>query len=105
MSQAELIPAAACGPAQQCAVKSLVQLELPHDSATVTWQVIAVDRCMGLQSVLKTSTIDAIPSWGAVWSTDSVTLPSTDPTLLYTVTSEPVRVASSPISAGAAVGC
>lgn len=105
ISQAQLLPLAQCQPGAQCTVKAVVDLQLPHGSTGITWEVVAVDRCTGLQSVLATSSMTADPLWVTVWATHQITLPSADPALLYTVTTAPWRVASPPVAAGAAGAC
>lgn len=103
--QVELVPLGACGAGDACALKSVLNLEAPHGSTGITWEVVAVDRCTGAQSVLRSASRPVDPSWNVVWTTDQFTLPSPDPALLYAVTVTPWRVASAPVAtAGTCAG-
>lgn len=102
--QVQLLPAGACQPGGGCALESMFNLQAPHDGG-ITWDVVAVDRCTGTQSVLRSSTSTPDPSWQVVWRTDQYSLPSSDPMLLYLVTVSPWRVASSPVSVGSIDAC
>ncbi|HEX6539780.1 MAG TPA: hypothetical protein VF155_11435 [Candidatus Dormibacteraeota bacterium] len=102
--QVQLLPAGACQPGGGCSLETMFNLQAPHDGG-ITWNVVAVDRCTGAQTVLSSSTSTPNPSWQVVWRTDRYSLPSTDPMLLYLVTVSPWRVASSPVAVGDANAC
>ena len=97
--QVQLLPQGACQTGGSCAFESMFNLLTPHSGA-IDWQVVAVDRCTGAQSVLRSSTTTPDPSWQVVWRTDQYSLPPSDPMQLYLVTVSPWRVASSPVSVG-----
>ncbi|MGH7687659.1 MAG: hypothetical protein ACREN2_12705, partial [Candidatus Dormibacteria bacterium] len=102
--QVQLSPVGACDSGGACNLQTTLDLQLPHDGA-ITWEIVAVDRCTGAQSVLRSSTSTPDPSWQVVWATDQYSLPSTHPLLLYMVTVSPVRVASPPVAVGAPTAC
>lgn len=102
--QVELVPVGACVAGGSCALKSVVDLQAPHAGVAITWEVVAVDRCTGAQTVLRSSSQPLDPSWNVVWATDQYTLPSPHPALIYAVTVAPWRVASAPVATTGACG-
>jgi hypothetical protein len=69
----------------------------PHPQGTVTWQVVAIDRCSGAESVLASASgVDAVNDQ-YMWQDVTATLPRRDPLALYVVSLSPVRVASSAV--------
>lgn len=103
--QVQLQPLGACESGGRCEFRSELDLQAPHEGTGITWEVVAVDRCTGVQSILRTSTTVPDPSWNVVWTSDQLTLPSNHPTLLYTVTVSPWRAASPPVEIGGATSC
>ena len=103
--QVQLSPVGTCDSGGGCSLQTTLDLQLPHDGTAITWEIVAVDRCTGAQSVLRSSTSTPDPSWQVVWATDQYSLPSTHPLLLYMVTVSPVRVASPPVAVGAPTAC
>jgi hypothetical protein len=69
----------------------------PHQQGTVTWQVVAIERCSGAESVLASASgVDAVNDQ-YMWQDVTATLPRGDPVALYVVSLSPVRVASSAV--------
>ena len=85
-----------CGPGSTCTLMSRIDLG-PHPQGTVTWQVVAIDRCSGAESVLASASgVDAVNDQ-YMWQDVTATLPRRDPLALYVVSLSPVRVASSAV--------
>ena len=103
--QVELLPLSDCATGGQCTFKSVLHLQGPHAAAALTWDVVAVDRCSGAQSVLSSSSSTLDPSWNQVWAADQYSVPSTHPTLLYAVAESPYRVASAPLEINGSAAC
>ena len=103
--QVELVPLSDCAAGGHCTFKSVFQLQSPHGAAALTWDVVAVDRCSGAQSVLASSSSSLDPSWNQVWASDQYVVPSTHPTLLYAVAESPYRVASAPLAINGSAAC
>lgn len=103
--QVELVPLGDCSTGGHCSFKSVLHLQGPHAAAALTWDVVAVDRCSGAQSVLSTSSSTLDPSWNQVWAADQYSVPSTHPTLLYAVAESPYRVASAPLAINGSAAC
>lgn len=101
----QLQPLTSCQVGGSCSLETTFDLEAPHESTAITWNVVAVDRCTGAETVVQSSTRSVDPSWDVVWATDQYAATSTDPTLLYTVTVSPWRVASSPVQIGDPSAC
>jgi hypothetical protein len=84
---------AGCGPGSTCTLMSRIDLG-SHPQGTVTWQVVAIDRCSGGESVLASASgVDAVNDQ-YMWQDVTATLPRGDPLALYVVSLAPVRVAS-----------
>lgn len=103
--QVELEPQGACAAGGQCTLKSVLMLQGPHTASAITWDVVAVDRCTGAQSVLSSSQSSLDPSWTQVWAADQFSLSSTHPTWLYAVVESPYRVASAPLEIDGSAAC
>ena len=87
---------AGCGPGSTCTLMSRIDLG-SHPQGTVTWQVVAIDRCSGAESVLASASgVDAVNDQ-YMWQEATATLPRGDPLALYVVSLAPVRVASSAV--------
>ena len=105
VSQVELLPLSDCTPGGHCSFKSVLHLQGPHAAASLTWDLVAVDRCSGAQSVVSSEQSTLDPSWTQVWASDQVSLPSTHPTMLYAVAESPYRVASAPVEIAGSAAC
>jgi len=82
-----------CRPGSACTLMSRIDLG-PHPLGTVAWQVVAIDRCSGAQSVLASASgVDDVNDQ-YMWQNVTITLPSAAPMALYVVSVSPVRVAS-----------
>ena len=103
--QVELVPLTDCAAGGHCTVKSVFHLQSPHSAASLSWDVVAVDRCSGAQSVVASSSSTLDPSWNQVWAADEYVVPSTHPTLLYAVAESPYRVASAPLAINGSAAC
>jgi hypothetical protein len=103
--QVQLQPLGSCQTGGRCMFRSEIDLQSPHGGTAVTWDVVAVDRCTGAQSVLSSSSSAISPSWNQVWSSDQYSVPTAHPMLLYTVAVSPWRVASSPVEVDSAATC
>ena len=103
--QVELVPLTDCAAGGHCTVKSVFHLQSPHGAASLSWDVVAVDRCSGAQSVVASSSSTLDPSWNQVWAADQYVVPSTHPTLLYAVAESPYRVASAPLTINGSAAC
>ena len=87
---------AGCGPGSTCTLMSRIDLG-SHPQGTVTWQVVAIDRCSGGESVLASASgVDAVNDQ-YMWQDVTATLPRGDPLALYVVSLAPVRVASAAV--------
>ena len=93
-----------CTLGSTCEISSRVDLAA-HDATTVNWVVVAVDQCTGTQTVLATASVAALPDYGYLFSTDTVSLPAGDPLSLYAVTVSPVTVESAPLHVTGAAAC
>ena len=103
--QVELVPLSDCASGGPCTFKSVLNLQGPHAAAALTWDVVAVDRCSGAQSIVSTSSSTLDPSWDQVWAADQYSVPSSHPTLLYAVTESPYRAASAPLEINSSAAC
>ena len=103
--QVELVPLGDCATGGRCTLRSVLHLQGPHAAAALTWDVVAVDRCSGAQSVLSSSSSTLDPSWNQVWAADQYSVPSTHPTLLYAVAESPYRAASAPLEINGSAAC
>ena len=66
----------------------------PHALGTIAWQVVAVDRCSGAETVLASASGVDEATYQYMWQNVTVILPSAAPMALYVVSVSPVRVAS-----------
>jgi hypothetical protein len=66
----------------------------PHAVETVSWELMAVDRCSGAAATLPGASIDASPGYAFVWADSRVTFSTADPLILYAVSTAPARAAS-----------
>ena len=103
--QVELVPLTDCATGGHCTFKSVFHLDSPHGAAALTWDVVAVDRCSGAQSVLASSSSTLDPAWNQVWAADQYVVPSAHPTFLYAVAESPFRVASAPLEINGSAAC
>ena len=103
--QVELLPLSDCTTGGHCTIKSVLHFQAPHAAAALTWDLVAVDRCSGAQSVVSSSSSTLDPSWNQVWASDQYSVPSTHPTLLYAVAESPYRVASTPLEINGSGTC
>jgi len=105
VSQVELVPLTDCTAGGHCSFKSVLHLHGPHDAASLTWDLVAVDRCSGAQSVVSSESSQLDPSWNQVWASDQLSLSSSHPTMLYAVAESPYRAASSPVEIAGSAPC
>lgn len=105
VSQVELLPLSDCTAGGHCSFKSVLHFQGPHAAASLTWDLVAVDRCSGAQSVVSSEQSTLDPSWNQVWASDQLSLPSTHPTMLYAVAESPYRVASAPVEIAGSAAC
>lgn len=103
--QVELVPLTDCATGGHCTFKSVLHLQSPHAAASLTWDLVAVDRCSGAQSVVSSDQSTLDPSWNQVWASDQLSLPSSHPTMLYAVAESPYRAASSPVEIAGSAAC
>jgi len=82
-----------CGPGSTCTLMSRIDLG-PHALGTIAWQVVAVDRCSGAETVLANASGVVEATYEYMWQNVTVILPSAAPMALYVVSVSPVRVAS-----------
>ena len=81
-----------CEPGGLCTLMSRIDLG-QHPTGTVAWQVVAVNRCSGAETVLATASGVDEEIYEYMWQNVTVTLPNS-PLALYAVTVSPVRVAA-----------
>lgn len=96
---AALTSQAPCQPGGSCVLTSRLNL-LAHAGQEVAWEVLAVDTCTGVRTVLYGASIFAVVGYQYVYDTRTANVPVGHPLALYTVSTVPAQAASAPVMVG-----